>query len=105
MPDEHLTAEQSAAYLDRSLPDPERALIAAHLAACRICRDEIVALSNVVTRSSSSRARWRLAVGLAAAAALVVVVVPRDHTHPAGPHRGPPGSETQGPMPLVPQGS
>jgi hypothetical protein len=105
MPDEHLTAEQSAAYLDRSLPDPERALIVAHLAGCRICRDEIVALSDVVTRSGSSRARWRLAVGLAAAAALVVVVLPRDRTPSAGPHRAPPGSETQGPMPVVPQGS
>jgi hypothetical protein len=105
MPDAHLTAEQAAAYLDRSLPDPERALVAAHLAGCRICRDEIVALSDVVPRSGSSRTLWRVAVGLGAAAALILVVVPRDRAPSPAPHRAPPGSELQGPVPVIPHGS
>jgi anti-sigma factor RsiW len=105
MPDEHLTAEQAAAYLDRSLPDPERTMAAAHLARCRACRDEIVALTDVVRPAGSSRTRWRVAAGLAAAAALALVVLPRDRTPPPEPHRAPPGSELQGPMPVLPQGA
>ena len=104
MPDEHLTPEQAAAYLDRSLPDAERTGVAAHLAGCRLCRDEIVALSDVVKPPRSSRAPWRVAIGLAAAAALLIVVVPGNRTSSPEPHRAPSGSDVQGPMPVVPQG-
>ena len=92
--DLHLTAEQTAAYLDRVLPPGERATVDAHLAACSDCRDEVAALTPLLRPRSSRRTllRTTLVVGAAAAASLVLLVYPESVTKPAvSPHRDPAG--------------
>lgn len=45
---EHLTAEELAAYLDGALRREERIEVETHLSVCRQCLDELVALSRIL---------------------------------------------------------
>jgi hypothetical protein len=90
--DLHLTPEQTAGYLDRVLTDEERARVEAHLAACFECRDEVVALRNLVSVRSPRRRilQTGIALGAAAAAVVVLVVNPGRVSMPEpSPHRDP----------------
>jgi hypothetical protein len=73
-PEGHLTPEQTAGYLDRTLGPAERAEIEAHLAACLECRDEVVALQPLVSPRVPRKAVG-VGVGLAAAAAAAVILI------------------------------
>lgn len=96
---EHLSAAQVAAYLDRVLPAVERERVAAHLVWCSECRGEV----RVVARALRRRAHWTrwyvVGPAVAAAAATVVMVVgpplrrsapaePTVRTAPAAPAEG-----------------
>src|SRR3990172_3706923 len=70
----HLTAGQVAAYLDRTLPDPERSAVESHLAECVPCRQELVGVRRSVRVVPHWR-RWYTLAPLAAAAAAAVIVV------------------------------
>jgi hypothetical protein len=106
MPDEHLSPEQAAGYLDGVLAVADRAAVEAHLAACSDCREEIVALRTVLKNVGPGRRlpAWTAAAGLAAAAALLVVVYTGDRGDGASPHRDRPPAELQGPLPVAPVG-
>lgn len=78
MPQSHLEPHEVVAYLERTLPPPERARIEAHLAACEDCSNEIAEVWRL-WRPGVKPASW-LPVGLAAAAVIAVVVLLR----PAG---------------------
>src|SRR4051812_35333357 len=79
MPDEpriqHLSAAEVAAYVDQQLHAVERHRIEQHLADCRECRSEIVAVSRAV-RGLRRRWRWVVLAPLAAAALVVVMLAP-----------------------------
>ena len=65
----HLTDDVLAAYLDRTLPDAARRAADAHLSDCRVCRDELVAVTALLDARKRSR-RWvRLGAPAAALAA------------------------------------
>lgn len=79
MPDEprtpHLSAADVAAYVDQHLSGVDRDRVEEHLAACRECRSETVAVSRVV-RGLRRSWRWAALVPLAAAALVVVMLAP-----------------------------
>ena len=79
MPDElrtsHLSAADVAAYVDRQLSGVQRDRVVQHLADCRDCRSEIVAVNRVV-RAVRRSWRWVALVPLAAAALVVVMLSP-----------------------------
>jgi len=79
MPDEprtqHLSAADVAAYVDQQLSGVERNRVEQHLADCRECRSEIVAVSRVV-RGLRRPWRWAVLAPLAAAALVVVMLAP-----------------------------
>ncbi len=89
-PTEHPDANLLTAFIERTLPQHERAPVMAHLAECADCR-EYVALSSstAVPESAGKDLRrfspvWRWVAGAAAVACLVALVVQRqfDVSHP-----------------------
>ncbi len=79
MPQSHLEPHEVVAYLERTLPAPERTRIEAHLAACEDCSNEIAEVWRL-WRPGARPARW-LPVGLAAAAVVAAVVLLRPAGH------------------------
>jgi hypothetical protein len=101
MSDEHLTPEQTAGYLDRTLSVSARETVEAHLAACPECRGEAVALRLLVGVPRSHRSMVGLVAGLAAAAVFLLVWPPGPQD-PAT-HRAP-DTGVQAPDPVLPRG-
>ena len=71
---DHLTNEDVAGYLDRSLLAPERDKVEGHLAACAECRAEMRAAAQVV-RGHTRRNLWFGGSAVLAAAAVVALLV------------------------------
>jgi hypothetical protein len=70
----HLTAEDVAAFLDRRMTAGERGVAEAHLADCRVCRDEVKAVHRLVRGQTKRRPLIVGSTGLAAAAAITFLV-------------------------------
>jgi len=70
----HLTDEEVAGYIDRSLTAPERDEVDGHLASCAECRAEVRAAAQIV-RDQGRRAMCIRGSVLAAAAAAVALIV------------------------------
>ena len=110
-PDQHLTPEQTAAYLDGVLAPEARARVEAHLEACSECRSEVVALRPLVASQETRRKLLRagLVLGTAAAASMALLVYPGLVTNTAvSPHRDPAGPpaprlEARAPTGVVPR--
>jgi hypothetical protein len=73
--DTHLADDVIAAYLDRALAAPARAVAEAHLADCQLCRDELVAAADLMRRASPSRRLLRIGAPTAAIAATLLLAV------------------------------
>ena len=106
----HITENQIAAYVDRRLPDAERAAVELHLASCTDCQDWLLDVSGVLHPAQPARRmRWKVvAPAVAAAAAIILLVtVPRqlDDSSLAPTHREPPAATATAPTPLIPSGS
>jgi anti-sigma factor RsiW len=78
-PEEDISAEEMAAYIDDRLSSEERASVEARLAQNPDLRAELVAATRIVSAPDSAKSRrafpWKAAGVLAAAAAAVVLVV------------------------------
>ena len=71
--DPHLSDQVLAAYLDRALSAAEHSAVDAHLASCRACRDELIALTPFIRRPPVvSRTWFKLGVPVAALAAAAI---------------------------------
>jgi len=70
----HLSDEEMARYLDRSLSAAERGEVDGHLASCAECRAEVRAAAQIV-RDLGQRSLWIRGSALAAAAAAVALIV------------------------------
>ena len=70
----HLTAEDVAAFLDRHITAAERAAVEAHLAECRLCRDEVTSVRRLMRTGPTVR-RVLIPAGLAAAAAVAFIAL------------------------------
>lgn len=72
----HLAGDLVAGYIERRLPDEDRALVEAHLAECAACRLEAREVTTFL-RGGSPRRRWVPAsvAALTAAAAVVALIV------------------------------
>jgi hypothetical protein len=70
----HITDDQLAGYLDRSLSSGAREQVEGHLADCAECRAEVLATARLL-RSKKSRKQWYVGSSLVAAAAVVLLVV------------------------------
>jgi anti-sigma factor RsiW len=96
---EHLTEALVAAWLDGELGGDERARVAAHLADCDICREEIVSVRrllghDLVEESPAGRRRpVRYLAAVAAAAAAVWFLLVPTMQGPDSRLRSGPGSE------------
>jgi hypothetical protein len=77
--DQHLEAQEIAAYVDGGLSKDTHAAVEAHLAICAECRAEVFDVSRIVRaapRARSSRRPWarRAWIPMAAAAAAVFII-------------------------------
>jgi len=70
----HLDADTVAAYADGRLAPPECDRIAAHLAGCAACRDEVVSVRRLLASYRPQGQRLRVPLPLAAAAVLVAAI-------------------------------
>jgi hypothetical protein len=70
----HLTAEDVAAFLDRRMTVGERAGAEAHLADCRLCREELTSVRRLMRTGPTVR-RVLIPAGLAAAAAIAFLAL------------------------------
>jgi hypothetical protein len=100
---EHLGADDIAAYLEARLPEAERARVEQHLAACDACRAELIAVSRVL-HSRPSRRRWYVPVGIgvAAAALFLIWLMPADN---GVKFREPAVTTTVAPVAIAPRGA
>lgn len=73
---DHPATEAIAAYLDDSLPAPDRATLEAHLAWCRPCRQEVTSARRLL-ETRALRSRWSMMVPVAAAAVLLLALLGR----------------------------
>jgi hypothetical protein len=71
---DHLTDEEVAGYIDRSLPAPKRDEVDGHLASCAECRAELRSAQQVV-RFAQRRKLWYRGTWALAAAAVVALLV------------------------------
>ncbi|MFC1639666.1 anti-sigma factor family protein [Gemmatimonadota bacterium] len=90
---DHLTDEEVAGYLDRSLRAPERDKVEGHLAACAECRAEMRAAAQVV-RFQTRRKMWYGGAWVLAAAAVTTLFIASPFTAraPEGPTLRAPGT-------------
>jgi len=105
----HLTEDQLVAFLGHQLEAEERREVELHLARCTECRDEFVAVTEVLQPGHKDRRiPWRVLAPVAAAAAAVILMV-------AGPwnlvsrddsplHRDTPAQASAVPTPVAPLG-
>ena len=109
----HLTADQLVAFLGHELGAEARRDAELHLARCTECRDELVAVTEILQPERTDRSQrkipWRVLAPVAAAAAAVFLMV-------AGPwsagsnddvpqHRDVPVQTSTVPIPVAPLGS
>jgi len=73
---QHLETEEIAAYLSHGLPSTARSNLEAHLAACRLCRREVISARRLV-RTRSFRNRLPILLPAAIAAGLAISLVGR----------------------------
>jgi hypothetical protein len=105
----HLTEEQLVAFLGRELEGEDRFAVEQHLATCAECRDELVAVTEIL---KPERVRpsipWRVLAPVAAAAAAVLLVVGgplREQLLEDDPrHRDSPAELVPSPTPVAPLG-
>src|SRR6267378_2840498 len=72
--DQHLEPREVAGYVDRVLPDTERARIEAHLATCPECRAEVADAGRIIaTLPRPRRVRRGVMVSAAGIAAMLLV--------------------------------
>jgi hypothetical protein len=106
--DQHLRADEIAAFVDRAVAGDRRAAIEAHLAACAECRAEAVEVSRIVRTTPHARpVPKRVWIPAVAAAALALFwMAPRAPRDLAAPeHREETVTVTLAPRPLAPVGS
>lgn len=73
----HLSADDVAAFVDRTMPDDERGEAERHLADCDSCREEVASVARLVAtapKSSTRRAPWRALLPIAAALLVAVML-------------------------------
>lgn len=80
---DHLSAQQLAAYVSRSLSPEEREAAIEHLAGCAPCRDEALTGARGL-RTERTRKAWRVAAPVVVVAALAVVGLVYGPGVPAG---------------------
>jgi len=102
---DHLSAEDVAAYLNRSVSAGERRRIERHLAACGPCCDELVALGCEVPAQGRGRRVTPVRVGLAAAAVLAGVLLLGPRLATLSSDGGRTFRATQGPADVLPRPS
>ncbi len=106
--DQHLQADEIAAFVDGTVTGDARTAIQAHLAACGECRAEVAEVSRIIRTLPNARGvSWRIWVPAAAAAALVLLwVAPREVRGPITPeHREEAVTVTVAPRPTAPVGT
>ena len=105
----HLTEDQLVAFLGHELEAEEQRTVELHLARCMECRDELVAVTEILQPDRKSlRIPWRILAPVAAAAAAVILVVAGPWTL-VGPddssqHRDAPAQVSAVPTPVSPLG-
>jgi len=109
----HLTEDQLVAFLGHELGTEERLALDLHLARCAECRDELVAVTEILQPEHTDRpdrkVAWRVLAPVAAAAAAVFLIV----AGPWGPngsddapqHRDAPAQASAIPTPVAPVGT
>ncbi len=105
--DEHLDPRIVAGYVDRVLPDAERARIEAHLATCPECRAEVADAARIIaTLPHTRRPRRGVMVSAAGIAAMLLVFLwPRADQDPGNPqHRESSVTTTIAPRVIAPIG-
>jgi hypothetical protein len=107
--DDHLPADEIAAYVDGALAGDERSRVEAHLAECADCRAEVLDVSRIVRTAPDARrtAPRRVWIPAVAAAALVLLWVgPRALRAPTDEvHRDGPTTTAITPRPVAPVGT
>ena len=106
----HLSEEQVVAFLAHELRGEALGAVEGHLAECAECRDEIVAVTEILEPGSRDRAiPWRVLAPVAAAAAIVLLFVAgplRERGLDDGPrHRDAPAQVEELPTPVSPVGA
>ena len=109
----HLTEDQLVGYLGHELGTEERLALESHLARCTECRDELVAVTEILRPERTDRpARkipWRVLAPLTAAAAAVILMVAgpwsTNGSDDAPQHRDAPAQSSLIPTPVEPLGT
>jgi len=81
-PDEHLSATEIAAFIDRTLTPRDRARAELHLSGCGRCRAEVAACARLAASAPTPQRRRPTWPILGVAAALMVAVVLRSASKP-----------------------
>ena len=112
-PNRHLTENQLVAFLGHELEPRERRDVELHLARCNECRDELVAVTEILRPEKADhpdrKISWRVLAPIAAAAAAVILIVAGPwspaSTDDAPQHRDAPAQTSLVPTPVAPLGS
>jgi hypothetical protein len=107
---EHLSADEVVAFLAHELRGEGLRVVERHLAVCTACRDEVVAVTEILEPRRSDRAiPWRVLAPTAAAAAVALLVLAgplRERVLEDEPrHRDAPAQLTEVPTPVAPLGA
>lgn len=105
----HLSEVQLVAFLENALGD-EQPAIELHLAICTECRDELVAVSEILQPGRRRRkVPWKILAPTAAAAAAILLYAAGPLVNDAGPeqlqHRDAPELVSDSPIPTFPVGT
>jgi hypothetical protein len=108
--DEHLSEDEVVAFLAHELRGKGLRAAERHLAVCDECRDELVAVNEILAPRRSDRAiPWRVLVPTAAAAAVALLALAgplRERVRELEPrHRDAPSQIAQVPTPVAPLGA
>jgi len=115
----HLTEDQLVGYLGHELGTEERLALELHLARCTECRDELVAVTEILRPERTDRQNhpalprrripWRVLAPVAAAAAAVILMVAGpwspDGSEDVPQHRDAPAQSSLIPTPVAPLGT
>ncbi len=114
----HLTEDQLAAFISHELEAEQRLALELHLARCTECRDELVAVTEILRPERTDRQNrpalprrripWRVLAPVAAAAAAVILMVAGpwspDGSEDVPQHRDAPAQTSLVPIPVAPLG-